>query len=108
MRPDLADLLKELSALSEADRKAILKRLSSAERNALQILKRDEHKPPALRALSACSPKLAKQLAVIVHSDAGSRRLGVSEAARQALLNALGASATQHAGTVTDSRELAP
>jgi hypothetical protein len=94
MQPDLADLLKELSALSDADRKAILKRLSSSERRALQKAKRDEHIHPNLRALSACSPKLVKQLAPIVQSDAGSRRLGVSEAARRALVDVLSAPKT--------------
>lgn len=89
MQPDLANLLKELSTLSVADRKAILKRLSSSERKALQQASRDRDIDPTLRALSACSPKLAKQLGPIVQSETASRRLGVSNAAREALLRAL-------------------
>ena len=89
MTPDLAGLLKEFSALPAADRKAILKRLSSTERKSLQKARREKDIDLNLRALAACSPRLAKQLTPLVQSESVSHRLGVSNVAREALLKAL-------------------
>jgi hypothetical protein len=86
---DLAKMLKELSGLPQADRKAILKRLSGDERKALVRAEREARIPFRIRALSNYSPWLVRRLAPIARSGAEPSRSPLPVAVRLAVLDAM-------------------
>ena len=86
---DLSNMLMELSGLPQADRKAILKRLSSDERKALVRAEREARIPPRIRALLNYSPWLVRRLAPIAKSGPALSRSAIPDAVRHAVLDAM-------------------